>query len=397
MPRSPQACAPAPKGPCEDGLGNTQETTAITGEAPGCVPIHDGRQSQMVLILNIEHNTHPGASEARHWTQILSRYREPSHARSICELVITALPLVALWLASWFAFSWGYWWASLLIAVPTAGFLVRLFMIQHDCGHGAFFSKRWANDWTGRVIGVFTLTPYGHWRHTHAIHHATCGNLGRRGIGDVTTLTVREYGTLSRWDRLKYRLYRHPLVMFGLGPAYLFFLQNRLPLGLMRAGWRPWASTMATNLAIASIAVALALLIGTKAVLLVHLPIALLAGTIGVWLFHVQHQFEHTVWDAAADWNLHEAALHGSSYYDLPGALRWFTANIGVHHVHHLSSRIPYYRLPQVLRDHPELRDIGRLTLLESFRCIRLTLWDETQRRLVSFRDLRACRVTGLD
>ena len=338
---------------------------------------------------------HPAAIEARRWTRVLSRYREPSLARSIAELAVTALPLVALWLASWFAFSWGHWWASLLIAVPAAGFLVRLFMIQHDCGHGAFFSWRWANDWTGRVIGVLTLTPYGLWRHTHAIHHATSGNLDCRGIGDMTTLTVREYRALSRWGRLAYRLYRHPLVMFGLGPAYLFFLQHRLPLGLMRGGWRPWASTMATNLAIALTAATLAWLIGIKALLLVHLPVALLAATIGVWLFYVQHQFEHTAWDPDAEWNLHEAALLGSSHYDLPALLRWFTANIGVHHVHHLCSRIPYYRLPQVLRDHPQLRDVSRLTLLESFRCVRLALWDETQRRLVSFRDLRACRVTG--
>ncbi len=356
-----------------------------------------GANGKWALSLTVDHNTHLATSAARDWTPILNRYREPSLARSIAELVITALPLVALWLGSWFAFSWGYWWASLLLAIPAAGFLVRLFMIQHDCGHGAFFSRRWANDWTGRVIGVLTLTPYGHWRHTHGIHHATCGNLGRRGIGDVATLTVREYRALSRWGRLKYRLYRNPLVMFGLGPAYLFLLQHRLPLGMMRAGWRPWASTMATNLAIASIVLALAWLIGIKAVLLVHLPIALLASTIGVWLFYVQHQFQHTAWDADAEWNLHEAALHGSSHYDLPAALRWFTANIGVHHVHHLSSRIPYYRLPLVLSDHPELRDIGRLTLLESFRCVRLTLWDETQRRLVSFRDLRARQVTGLD
>ncbi len=348
-------------------------------------------------LLNIKHNVHPAAVDARRWTGVLSRYREPSHARSIAELAVTALPLVALWLASWFAFSWGYWWASLLIAVPAAGFLVRLFMIQHDCGHGAFFSRRWANDWTGRVIGVLTLTPYGLWRHTHAIHHATAGNLGRRGIGDVTTLTVGEYRGLSRWGRLAYRLYRHPLVMFGLGPAYLFFLQNRLPLGLMRGGWRPWVSTMATNLAIALIACTLPWLIGIKAVLLVHLPVALLAATIGVWLFYVQHQFEHTAWEPDAKWNLHEAALLGSSHYDLPALLRWFTANIGVHHVHHLCSRIPYYRLPQVLRDHPELRDVSRLTLLESFRCVRLALWDETQRRLVSFRDLQARRATGLD
>jgi acyl-lipid omega-6 desaturase (Delta-12 desaturase) len=339
--------------------------------------------------LSGRHDSRPAAIDARRWTQILNRYREPSHARSITELAVTALPLAALWIAAWFAFSLGHLWASLLIAVPAAGFLVRLFMIQHDCGHGTFFAHRQANDWVGRIIGVLTLTPYDLWRRTHAIHHATSGNLGRRGIGDVNTLTVREYRARSRWGRLTYRLYRHPLVMFGLGPAYLFFLQQRLPVGLMRGGWQPWASTMATNLVIALIVAALIWFIGLKAFLLVHLPIMLLAATAGVWLFYVQHQFEHTAWEHDGEWTLHEAALHGSSYYDLPAFLHWFTANIGVHHVHHLCSRIPYYRLPRVLRDHPELRDVGRLTLRESFGCVRLVLWDETQRRLVSFRDAR--------
>ena len=309
--------------------------------------------------------------------------------RSVAELAITALPLVTLWTAAWFTFSLGHAWASLLIAIPAAGFLVRLFMIQHDCGHGAFFAGRLANDWVGRVIGVLTLTPYDCWRRSHAIHHATTGNLDRRGIGDLDTLTVREYQALSRWGRLKYRLYRHPLIMFGLGPAYLFLLQQRLPVGLMRNGWRPWVSTMATNLAIALIVAVLTWFIGIKAFLLVHLPIMLLAATVGVWLFYVQHQFEQTTWEHDERWNLHQAALHGSSHYDLPALLRWFTANIGIHHVHHLCSRIPYYRLPRVLRDHPELRDVGRMTLLQSFRCVRLVLWDEAQRRLVSFRELR--------
>ena len=180
--------------------------------------------------------------------------------------------------------------------MPAAGFLVRLFMIQHDCGHGAFFRHRRANDWVGRVIGVLTLTPYDFWRRTHALHHASSGNLDRRGIGDVDTLTVREYLALSRWGRLRYRLYRHPLVMFGIGPAYLFMLQHRLPVGLMRQGWRPWLSTMATNLAIAVIVATLIWLIGVKPFLLVHLPIMLLAASVGVWLFYVQHQFEQTTW-----------------------------------------------------------------------------------------------------
>jgi omega-6 fatty acid desaturase (delta-12 desaturase) len=291
---------------------------------------------------------------------------------------------------AWLTYSFGLWWVSLLIAVPTSGFLVRLFMIQHDCGHGAFFANRSMNDWVGRVIGVLTMTPYDVWRRTHASHHAGSGNLNRRGMGDIDTLTVREYRASSRWGRLRYRLYRNPLVMFGLGPAYLFLLQHRLPVGLMRGGWRPWVSTQATNAAIAAIAVALIWLIGVKAFFLVHLPIVLLAATCGVWLFYVQHQFEDTHWNENCRWNLHEAALHGSSHYDLPPPLRWFTANIGIHHVHHLYSRIPYYRLPSVLRDYPELRQVGRLTLLQSFRCARLTLWDETQRRLVSFRSAKA-------
>ncbi|HVR55400.1 MAG: fatty acid desaturase [Pseudolabrys sp.] len=342
------------------------------------------------MILSLGHNSSIGPTDARSLTQILANYRKPSQARSIAELTITFVPLVILWMTAWFTFSLGYAWASLFIAVPAAGFLVRLFMIQHDCGHGTFFAHRQANDWIGRLIGALTLTPYDFWRRTHALHHATAGNLDRRGFGDVDTLTVHEYLARPFWGRLKYRLYRHPAVMFGIGPAYLFLLQHRLPVGLMRNGWQPWASTMLTNLAIALIVAALWWLIGIKAFLVVHLPIMMLAATVGVWLFYVQHQFEYTMWERDGKWSLHDAALHGSSHYDLPALLRWFTANIGIHHVHHLCSRIPYYRLPCVLRDHPELRDVGRVTLLESFRCVRLVLWDEAQGRLVSFREVRA-------
>ena len=324
---------------------------------------------------------------ARSLMPILARYREPSHARSLFELLITAGAFVLLWLLTWAALGVGYW-LCLLIAVPAAGFLLRLFMIQHDCGHGALFRQRAANDWVGRVIGVLTLTPYGFWRRAHAIHHATSGNLERRGTGDIDTLTVREYLALSRWRRLGYRLYRHPIVMFGLGPAYLFLLQHRLPVGMMRGGWQPWFSTMATNAAIALMVAAMMWLVGVGPFLLVHLPITLFAASIGVWLFYVQHQFEDTLWAEGRAWSLHEAALHGSSHYDLPAILRWFTANIGVHHVHHLCSRVPFYRLRQVLCDHPELAAVGRLTLIQSLGCVRLVLWDESRQRLISFRDL---------
>ena len=204
----------------------------------------------------LDHNenaAHPAATPivARDWTQSFRATGSPSNGRGIVEIAITLVPLVALWVLIWATLDLGYW-LSLLLAMPAAGFLVRLFMIQHDCGHGAFFRHRLANDWVGRVIGVLTLTPYDFWRRTHAMHHATSGNLDRRGIGDIDTLTVREYRALPRWGRLRYRLYRHPLVMFGLGPAYLFVLQHRLPVGLMRGGWVPWVSTMATNLAIAA-------------------------------------------------------------------------------------------------------------------------------------------------
>lgn len=331
----------------------------------------------------------PAAMEARAWTQILARYREPSTARGILEIGLTVVPLIALWVLAWATLDVGYWLA-LPLALAAGAFLVRLFAIQHDCGHGSFFRHRLANDWLGRIAGVLTCTPYGVWRQSHAAHHATAGNLDRRGRGDVDTLTVNEYRARSIWGRLRYRLYRHPLVMFGLGPAYLFILQQRLPVGSMRRGWRPWASTMATNLAIAAVAALLIWLIGIKPFLLVHLPIVLLAASVGVWMFYVQHQFEHTTWANDETWSPHDAALYGSSHYDLPALLRWFTADIGVHHVHHLCSRIPFYRLSRVLREHPELRDVGRLTLLESFRCVRLALWDEQQGRLVSFREARA-------
>jgi omega-6 fatty acid desaturase (delta-12 desaturase) len=276
------------------------------------------------------------------------------------------------------------------LTIPAAGFLVRLFILQHDCGHGALFSRRNANDWTGRIIGILTLTPYDYWRRTHAVHHATAGDLDRRGIGDVKTLTVKEYQAMPWHGRASYRLYRHPAIMFGLGPAWLFICQYRLPFGLMRAGVQPWASTVATNIGIALPTAGLIWILGLGPFLMVQLPITLMAATAGVWLFYVQHQFEETHWSEGESWNFQSAALHGSSHYELPLILRWFTGNIGIHHVHHLASRIPFYRLPQVLVDHPELRDMSRITLLQSLRCVKLALWDEQAKRLVSFGEARA-------
>jgi acyl-lipid omega-6 desaturase (Delta-12 desaturase) len=320
-------------------------------------------------------------------SRALLRYREPDQRRALFELSVTAFALILLWVLMWLSLRVGYW-LTLLLAIPAAGFLVRLFMIQHDCGHGAFFRYPAMNDWVGRALGVLTLTPYDYWKRNHAVHHATSGNLDRRGIGDIETLTVAEYRGRPLSGRIFYRIYRNAVVMFGIGAAYMFFLQHRLPFYQMRAGWRSWASTMVTNAAIALAVAAMIWVVGTGPFLLVHMPIMLLAASMGVWLFYVQHQFEDVMWARDTDWVQQDAALSGSSYYDLPVVLRWFTANIGIHHIHHLNSRIPYYRLQQVLRDHPELKKVGRLTFLESLRGVRLTLWCESRKKLVSFADL---------
>ena len=328
----------------------------------------------------------PVPHDDRRWQKLLGRYREPSFARSLFELTVTALPFAALWCLMWLSLGHGYG-LCLLLAVPAAGFLVRLFMIQHDCGHGSFFRRRRANDWLGRMIGVLTLTPYGHWRQQHAVHHATSGNLDQRGVGDIDTLTVAEFRRLPTWRRLAYRLTRSPLAVLGVGPICIFVLKQRLPASPTTAGRDAWSSVLGTNLAIAGVVVAMAALVGWRDFLLVQAPITWLASSIGVWLFYVQHQHEHAYWERDAGWSFQAGAMEGSSHLDLPPVLRWFTANIGVHHVHHLSSRIPSYRLSAVLRDHPELRETNRLTLRHSLQCFRLALWDEDAKRLVSFRE----------
>jgi omega-6 fatty acid desaturase (delta-12 desaturase) len=322
------------------------------------------------------------------WAQILGPYRTPNVSRSVLELAVTAAPFVMLWVLMWAALGIGYW-LCLLLAIPTACFLMRLFMIQHDCGHGACFKRRSTNDWVGRVIGVVTLTPYGFWLRAHALHHANAGNLDHRGSGDIYTMTTDEYAALEPLRRLVYRLYRSPFVMFGLIPTYLFVLHNRLPFGAMHAGRQPWLSTMGTNAAIAGVVALMIWLVGLSPFLLVQGPLVVFSATIAVWFFYVQHQFEDTLWEHDGEWNFHKAALNGSSHYELPAPLAWFTGNIGVHHVHHLSSRIPFYRLPEVLRDHPQLASIGRLTFGQSLRCVSLALWDERRKRLMTFRELR--------
>lgn len=326
--------------------------------------------------------------DARQLMRDLSSFKTPMVSRSSRELASTLVPFVALFAAMLFAIEAGYYLALALVPI-TGLLLLRLFIIQHDCGHHAFLPGRKGNDWVGRAMGVLTLTPYDCWARSHAIHHASTGNLDARGYGDVDTLTVREYADSPRLKRWFYRFYRHPAVLLGLGPAYLFLLRHRLPIGLMKAGWIYWIAAMGTNLVTAIILGSLIYVFSFSTVLIVFLPVLLTAASTGVWLFYVQHQFENAQWDEAADWSFHEAALMGSSHLELPAVFRWFTGNIGIHHVHHLASRVPFYRLPDVLRAHPELKNLNRYTAFETFKTLRLTLWHEAERRMVTFREAK--------
>ncbi len=330
----------------------------------------------------------PSKETAKHWHEVLSPYFGPDTRLSVRQLVGTAVLFAALWAAMLWSLEVGYW-LTLLLAFPTAGFLMRLFMIQHDCGHGAFFKSQRVADAVGFVIGVLTLTPYQYWRKTHAIHHAHSGDLDHRGFGDIDTKTVREYQALTPMQRLGYRLYRSPLVLFGIGAAFHFIIKHRYPWDLPRTWKREWASIWYTNLAIVVVLVLAYATIGLERFILVQLPLTLVSCSLGVWLFYVQHQFEETYWEDHKHWDYYEAGLRGSSYLDLPKPLMWLTAWIGVHHVHHMSARIPNYRLAQCYQENPELQAATRVTWLDGMKSMVLTLWDEEARELISFRQLR--------
>jgi acyl-lipid omega-6 desaturase (Delta-12 desaturase) len=309
--------------------------------------------------------------------------------RSLFQLFTTAAAFAAL-LAVMAALLPGYYWVSLSLAIPAAGLLVRLFIIQHDCGHGSFFRSRAANDTLGRALSVLTLTPYGHWSRGHAAHHASTGNLERRGRGDVETWTVAEYQSAPPLKKLFYRLYRNPFVMVLVGAPLNFIVLQRLPLGHARRDPKSRVSILALNLAVLVLFGLACAMFGVLAVVGTYLPVIILASWIGNWLFYVQHQFESTNWERDADWNFHVAALCGSSYFKLPAILQWFSGNIGLHHIHHLSSRVPNYYLQACLDAAPELDRVAkRITLRESLSCWRLALWDESSRSLVALRRLQ--------
>lgn len=329
------------------------------------------------------------ASETQPWKQAVAAWQKPVLRSSIWQIVNTLIPYFGLWGLMIWTLDISYW-LTLAIAFIASGFLARMFMIFHDCGHGSFFKSQRANHFLGFITGVLTFTPYHQWRHKHALHHATSGNLDRRGSGDIWTLTLREYVEASRWKRTAYRLFRNPLVLFFLAPLYLFLIHQRFPspgIGARERRGVHW-----TNAALLAIVVLTSLTIGIKAYLLVQLSVMMISGTLGLWLFYVQHQFDGVYWERREDWDFTRAALNGSSYYRLPRFLQWFTGNIGFHHIHHLSPAIPNYNLEKCHRRSPVFQEVKTVTLWSSMKSISFRLWDEERRMLVGFGRLRTTR-----
>ena len=329
-------------------------------------------------------------SKARpEWYKKLAQYEKPDLKKSIWQLTHTLLLHFATFYLMVRTVQLGYtYWLTLALAVLAAGFLVRIFIFFHDCTHRSFFASERANTIVGYILGVLAFTPYEDWRHSHVIHHATAGNLDRRGIGDVWTMTVDEYRSASKWQQLAYRLIRHPLVMFGLGPGFMFLVAHRFATKGARKQER--LSVIITNLALAAIIVIASLTIGFRAYFLVQFPIIIMAATLGLWLFYVQHQFETVYWARNDVWDRIESALQGSSYYKLPKVLQWFSGSIGLHHIHHLRARIPNYNLQRCYDEVPEVRTVAPLTIPTSLKSLWFNLWDEERQKMVSFRELRA-------
>jgi omega-6 fatty acid desaturase (delta-12 desaturase) len=320
------------------------------------------------------------------WKEIVARYQKPSTGRAVWQIVNTLVPYVGLWFLMHLTLKIS-WWLTMPLAVLAGAILVRAFIIFHDCGHGSFFKSKVANHVLGAITGVLTFTPYYHWRWEHAIHHSSSGDLDRRGTGDIWTLTVQEYLESSRWKRFAYRLSRNPVVLFVIAPLFLFLIQQRVPK--FRAPTRERYSVYWTNLALGSLAAGLIVIFGLKAYLIIQLTVLITAGGLGVWLFYVQHQFEGVYWERSEQWDYAEAALKGSSFYKLPKVLQWFSGNIGFHHIHHLSPRIPNYHLEKCHQAEPLFQTVKPVTFFASFKSLTFRLWDERRRKLVSFGAIR--------
>ena len=330
--------------------------------------------------------SNPSESHKLAWRKAVAPYENPSMWRSLWQVINSVVPYILLWYLMYLSLEVSYW-LTLLLAIMASGFLVRGFIIFHDCGHGSFLKSQKANDILGTILGVFTFTPYYYWRHDHAVHHASAGDLDRRKVGDIWMLTINEYLESSFWRRFTYRAYRNPLVLFFVGPLFLFVIKYRL--ALRTRDKRERHSVYRTNLAIAAVVVLLSVAIGFKAYVLIQLPITMIASSAGVWMFYVQHQFEGVYWERHDNWDYVTAAIKGSSFYKLPKVLQWFTGNIGFHHVHHLGPRIPNYLLERCHGENPTFRKIKPITVGSSLKSLTFRLWDEERHKLVGYGRLK--------
>lgn len=320
------------------------------------------------------------------WIEIVSRYNKPDNRKSWWQVINSAGSYIVMWILMIWSLKYSYW-ITLILAVPAAGFLVRTFIIFHDCGHGSFFRSKRLNAIVGVITGLLVFTPYHRWHRDHHIHHQTVGNLDKRGIGDVATLTVDEYRNRSWLQRFLYRLYRNPFFLFGLAPLLLFVVLYRFPKKYMSV--REHVYVQLTNLALVLIVFSMIMAIGWRAYLMIQIPVLYIATVHGVWLFYVQHQFRHVKWSDSSGWDYRTMALEGSSFFRLPAALNWFTGNIGYHHIHHLSPLIPNYNLKKCNDENELFREIKPITFRTAFESLILRLWDEKKGMLVSFREWR--------
>lgn len=334
-------------------------------------------------------------TETSNWKNLVTNYQNSSTRKSIWQLVNSFIPLLLLWYVMYLSLEVSYW-LTLCLSVFAAGFTVRIFIIQHDCGHGSFLKSKKANSFWGMFASLFTFTPYHYWRKSHSIHHANAGKLEHRGIGDIYTMTVNEYLNKSKWGRFKYRLYRNPFILFIFIPTILFVVLYRFPDSKSKSLKRVQPSIYFTTLAIGMIFGILIWFIGLKAFVMIQLPITILASTTGMWLFYIQHQFPETYWEQNGNWDYTLVALKGSSFYKLPKILQWFTGNIGYHHIHHLSPRIPNYLLEKCHKENPLFQEANTLTLRTSLKSVMLSLWDENQKRLVGFSYLKKLKYRSI-
>lgn len=330
-------------------------------------------------------------NEDRSWEKIVRKYSKPDPKKSILQMANSFIPYAGLWYLMYLSLQMPYW-VTLLLAIPAAGFILRLFIIFHDCGHGSFFKQKKINDIVGKILGILVFTPYTPWHFSHRIHHSSAGNLDQRGDGDIWTLTIEEYLAASKSARMYYRLYRNPWIMFTVGPFLMLLIKNRFTRKTMTVSAK--RNIYFTNIMLLLLCGGLCMLVGIKAFLLVQVPVILFAHTAGIWLFYVQHQFDDVYWDQGENWDYKNAAINGSSFLKLPSVLQWFTGNIGFHHIHHLSPRIPNYNLARCHYENEMFAHIRPMTLKSSFKTLRLRFFDYVSGRMITYRQMLELKET---